>query len=407
MRRTPAAWAALVLLVLVPALLLGAGPGPEAAADPLADSIRDNTDKLSRLRDQIAAQRSRMSALDSREADVKRSVAEIEQEIEAVSRLLGEMDRRERELLAQHDTLSTRLDSSRTVYAGRREALGRNLRALYMRGRANETRTMLTAASVSELLARYKMARMVARLEAALVEQTRGQGRRLVQEQKLLDAALAEIWQARSEVGGQTIHLQELAAEKTAALRELQTERKDIKNKLMELNLNEQKLGYVLEDLEQQRAARAARPDEEALPGAPDGESLAANAGRLEWPVQGKLLRGFGRSVHPRFKTVTLNNGMNIGAAAGAPVAAVAAGTVEFADRLPGFGQCVILDHGDGYYTLYAHLAHVFAAKGAAIARGQVIAEVGRPAPGEEAQLYFEVRHGRTPLDPADWLRPR
>ena len=130
-------------------------------------------------------------------------------------------------------------------------------------------------------------------------------------------------------------------------------------------------------------------------------------AGNLEWPVRGKLIRGFGRSVHPKFKTVTLNNGFNIAAPSGSPVAAVADGSVEYSDHLPGFGQCVILDHGAGYYTLYAHLEGVFVDKAEKIARGQVIAEVGRPAPGDDPQLYFEVRQGRTPLDPADWLRSR
>ena len=123
--------------------------------------------------------------------------------------------------------------------------------------------------------------------------------------------------------------------------------------------------------------------------------------------MHGELIRGFGRSVHPRFKTVTLNNGFNIAAGTGAPVASVADGTVEFSDHLPGFGQCVILDHGAGYYTLYAHLDRVFVDKGEQIARGQVVAEVGRPSGGEEPQLYFEVRQGRTPLDPGDWLKPR
>ena len=134
---------------------------------------------------------------------------------------------------------------------------------------------------------------------------------------------------------------------------------------------------------------------------------LVQMAGDLDWPVRGQLIRGFGRSVHPRFKTVTLNNGYNIAAPAGSPVAAVADGTVEYSDHLPGFGQCVILDHGAGYYTLYAHLDGVFVAKAEKIARGQVIAEVGRPDDGDEPQLYFEVRQGRTPLDPADWLRSR
>ena len=405
MRRAARALPPAAALALA-AVLAAAQQPPAPDGDPLTSSIQENTSKLADLREQIAAQRRRMSSLEGQEQQVRRGVAEIEQEIEAVSRMLGEMDRRERGLLAQGDTLAALLDSSRTEFAGRQEALGRNLRALYMRGRPDEARSLLTAASLSDLLARAKLARMVARVEAGLVQQTRRQGRLLVRRQRTLDAALAEIWQARSEVGSQTAHLQALAAEKTAALRDLETERRDVKNRLMELNLNEQKLGYVLEDLEQQRAERAARPGMERTPVPVEG-ALAANAGSLEWPVQGSLLRGFGRSVHPRFKTVTLNNGVNIAAPAGAPVAAVAGGTVEFRDHLPGFGQCVILDHGDGYYTLYAHLARVFVAAGAEIARGQVIAEVGRPAPGEEPQLYFEVRHGRTPLDPADWLRPR
>jgi septal ring factor EnvC (AmiA/AmiB activator) len=111
--------------------------------------------------------------------------------------------------------------------------------------------------------------------------------------------------------------------------------------------------------------------------------------------------------VHPRFKTVTVNNGVNVAAPLGSPVAAAADGKVEFSDDLPGFGQCVILDHGAGYYTLYAYLDRVFVAKGDVISRGQVVAEVGRPTGDEEPQLYFEVRQGRTPLDPADWLKSR
>ena len=102
-----------------------------------------------------------------------------------------------------------------------------------------------------------------------------------------------------------------------------------------------------------------------------------------------------------------INNGFNIAAGVGAPVAAVADGRVEFSDQLPGFGQCVILDHGAGYYSLYAHLDRMFVDKGEQIARGQVMAEVGRPSGSEEPQLYFEIRQGRTPLDPGDWLKPR
>jgi len=310
------------------------------------------------------------------------------------------MGKRERSLLEQGAELAARIETSRDEFQAQRDALGRRLRSLYMRGNTNDLRAVLAADNVSDLLARVQLTRTVARVQAAVVRQTRVKGRALVRQQRVLDSALVEIWQSRAEAGNQAARMELLMAEKSAALREVDLERQDLKNSLLELDLSEQKLTYMLEDLERQRETRMARSE------TTDTE-LIRLAGELDWPVQGEVLRGFGRSVHPRFKTVTLNNGLNIGAPVGSPVAAVAGGTVEFCNDLPGFGRCVILDHGEGYYTLYAHLDRAFVAAGTEVARGQVIAEVGRPTAGEAPQLYFEVRHGRTPLDPADWLLSR
>ena len=287
---------------------------------------------------------------------------------------------------------------------GRRQRWPAALRAWYVRGQADEFQLLLTANSFSELLTSLKYNAMLARLNGGLIASTRGQARQIVQQQKELDSSLVEIWEGRQSAAEQQANLELLEAENIAMLRELEDERGELKEHLLELSLNEQKLNYILGDLEQMRLEKAALNRSTDVDPAHSG-SLASLAGELDWPVDGEILRGFGRSVHPRFGTVTVNNGLNIGARAGAPVAAVAVGKVEFSDQLPGYGQCVILDHGAGYYTLYAHLDQVFVAPGSEIARGQVIAEVGRPAGGEPAQLYFEVRHGRTPLDPADWLR--
>ena len=377
-------------------------PLPAATGDPLAESIRENTEELEQLRRRISGYQERLSNLDDQETQVRRSYHEIEQELEETSRIVGEMASREHQLEKEGAVLATRLLESREEFAARQAALGRRLRALYVHGRPGDLRTVLAASSVSDLVAGYRMTRTLARLEAGLVAETRARGRRLRQEQRILDAALAGIWEAQSSADDQNARMELLAAERTAALRDLDSERREIKDQLIALDLNEQKLTYVLEDLERQRAERPAGPVDGAT-----ASDLRALAGELAWPVQGEVVRGFGRSVHPRFKTVTLNNGMNIAAAAGSPVAAVADGTVEFRDDLPGFGTCVILDHGGGYYTLYAQLDRVFVSAGAEIAGGQVIAEVGVPAAGGDPELYFEVRHGRTPLDPADWLRSR
>ncbi len=367
----------------------------------LQDSIRDNTTKLTDLRARIQQQQDRMANLDDQATAVRRSHEEIQKEIELSQQLLSDMIQSEAMLTTQSENLTVDLVTRRESYDNQKDNLARSLRNMYLRGERGELEMLMTADSFSDLMTRMKVSRMLARLEAGVVDHTRREGLQIQREQRLLDAALAEIWQAREEKAVENDRLEGLLAEQVASLRELDTERKGIKNKMLDLSLNEQKLNYILEDLEQQRTEQAAQIEEKAV------TSLAAMAGQLEWPVRGELIRGFGRSVHPRFKTVTLNNGVNIAANIGAPVAAVATGSVEFSDDLPGFGQCVILDHGAGYYTLYAHLDRVFVDQGDEIARGQVVAEVGRPAGGEESQLYFEVRQGRTPLDPGDWLKSR
>jgi septal ring factor EnvC (AmiA/AmiB activator) len=375
--------------------VLPAGAGGDGSQAP------DNAAQLQKVRAEIRRQQDLIRSLNAQADEARRDHEAIAQEVEATQRLLGSMVRKESLLLAESRRLEAELEQRVDTYDGRRAALARSLRRLYLRGQRSDLELILTARSFSGLMATVRLERTLARLNAGLVERTRDEGQAVLRERRDLEAALSEIRQTREESSQQNQQLQGLQAEQVASLRQLDDRRRGVNNRLLELSLNEQKLNHVLDDLEDRR--RQSPPP--LLTGR--GEPLAQLAGRLEWPVRGEVLRAFGRSVHPRFKTVTLNNGINISAATGAPVAAVGTGRVEFSDHLPGFGRCVILDHGEGYYTLYAYLDGVFVPRGAEVAQGQVIAEVGGPGGGDPPQLYFEVRHGRTPLDPADWLRSR
>ena len=395
-----------VAVAVIASVLLAVLPGVTATAqtqdgDQLQGAIAKNTGKLQKLRDEITAGKNRISHLNDQENEVVRGVEKIQRDIEMSRKLLVQMAERERMLNERSKLLGQELATSSEDFAGRRETLAGSLRAMYLRGERGELEGILTAQSFSDMMTRLKLQRMLARMEAQLVSETRRQASTILHDKKQQEAALAELVRSRLDMDRENDHLELLLAEQQAALRDLKDQRQEVNDHLLELSLNEQKLTYVLSDLDKQREARAARQDSLA------DKHLVELAGILEWPVRGALLRGFGRSVHPKFQTVTLNNGVNIAATEGAPVAAVASGVVEFQDQLPGFGQCVILDHGQGYYTLYAFLERVFVAAGARVAKGQVIAEVGRPSADEESQLYFEIRKGRTPLDPEQWLRTR
>jgi septal ring factor EnvC (AmiA/AmiB activator) len=137
-----------------------------------------------------------------------------------------------------------------------------------------------------------------------------------------------------------------------------------------------------------------------ALPG-----GVRLKAGTMAWPVSGRVDARFGRQASSRFGTMVNRNGIDIGTEAGAPVAAVHAGTVAYADAFAGFGRVVIVDHGGRFYTLYGHLASVDVSKGAAVQAGDEIGTVGM-APTGTPSLYFEVRIDGRPADPVQWLKP-
>lgn len=138
------------------------------------------------------------------------------------------------------------------------------------------------------------------------------------------------------------------------------------------------------------------------LAGRAAGSGLVA--GRLEWPAPGRIEARFGREPSSRFGTVIVRNGVEIGAASGAPVRAVEAGRVAFADTFTGFGRVVILDHGAKSYTLYGHLATIEVSKDERVERGRVLGSVGTTPTGA-ASLYFEVRIDGRPVDPVQWLK--
>jgi septal ring factor EnvC (AmiA/AmiB activator) len=129
--------------------------------------------------------------------------------------------------------------------------------------------------------------------------------------------------------------------------------------------------------------------------------------GKLPWPAKGTLTSGFGRQEHPRFHTVTFNRGIEISAPHGRDIVAVADGTVIYADWFKGYGRLIILDHGSGYFTLYAHASDLLVKTGDAVSGGQAIAKVGDSGSLEGPQLYFELRHKGKPQDPLAWLQSR
>jgi|694.fasta_scaffold41522_3 septal ring factor EnvC (AmiA/AmiB activator) len=135
-------------------------------------------------------------------------------------------------------------------------------------------------------------------------------------------------------------------------------------------------------------------------------EPTVAFEPRGDWPfpVQGKIIQGFGKSVHEKFKTVTYHKGIEIEADFNAPVSAIKKGIVEFAGWLRGLGNVMILHHGGGLYTLNAHLFKFNKAVGDSVEQSEIIGFVGDTGNNDKPSLYFELRQNGKAVDPIAYL---
>jgi septal ring factor EnvC (AmiA/AmiB activator) len=276
------------------------------------------------------------------------------------------------------------------------DAMSRRAVALYKSGDAAGVRMLFAAGGIREFLARSSLLRRLLQRDLALLDRHR-------LESQALDAA-------RLRAAG-------AAEASTAAAEALQRREREL---VGERAAKQRLVAQVHQDRGRERAAlveleKAARALEETLRNLQDHPEtpLGAIAGppfetlksKLEPPVDAALTGRFGRVVDEEFFTETYRTGVVFGADYGTPVRAVAAGRVRYAGWFRGFGRLVIVAHGGSYFTVSGHLSEMVVAVGDRVAAGDTLGAVGDTGSLIGPQLYFEIRLGGDPLDPAEWLR--
>ncbi len=382
---------------------IAAGSGPRLARAqeeaPLEERLRQKDAELQRLREEIVAERKKIEDIEKKEQSVSSYLDKLQNEERLTRRLLSGLNEKEGLLEIRVRGLRNDLDTSERMYASRRSTLAKRLREMYKDGPQFAWQELLEAQDFADLLQRYKFISAIAVQDANLVEEVRKRKIDIASEEAQITEKLQEVSAARQEKETELRRLAENERKRQRYLAQLKSDKTKYQRRIEELARAERDLQSIIGKLESQRKAAPAAAWE-----ANAERDFVALRGRMLPPVEGSLARGFGESRHPEFKTVTFNPGIDIDARAGSSVRAVAKGRVEYASLLPGFGNCIIIAHGQGYYTLYAHTSKIFVKQGKMVTGGEVIAEVAGST-GAGSAFHFEIRKSKTPLNPMDWLR--
>jgi septal ring factor EnvC (AmiA/AmiB activator) len=351
--------------------------------------------------------------------ELREEQQDVAERLEAERKALTALQSGKVEVLAVVDLLErmTRASQARAVML-QRAAAQLELRAALERSEAETTRAELDerqqklaprVATLYRLLKEDRLTRLVsASTFGALVRKERALGTLVKADLKALeDVSLLSRYEARQAA---RLELFEDAASKVVlALAKEQAiakgRRLALDDLLRTLNAEANKSSRIVKDLEKAEAELQGLIAE--LKATANELGLRARKGHLPFPTAGSVEVGFGKVVNPRFNTVTVQKGIDIRAGEGTRVVCVGLGTVVYAGWLKGYGNLVIVDHGAGYHSLYAHLSEVNVDVGAELEEGEQLAKVGDTGSLKGTYLYFEIRKQGQAIDPLPWLEPQ
>jgi len=388
------------------------------ALPAFAQNSREAERKLEKIQKELKSVSAERRKIEGQRGSATRQLREADEKVGESNRRLRELETR----MAKEQVALASLQEQRAQLQERmgaqRQELAQLLRAAYLQGQDAPLKLLLAQDRVADgnrMLAYYgylqrDRTRRIAELDAQLRELTDVE-QAIVQRRSELDRTRQA---QRSQLG----KLQSARKERASLVAKLDERYQDRSTRERELGRDAAGLEQVLKKLRaaaakaeaQRRAAaeRAARETAEAGKDAPQrrkptvvAKAPAPQVGGLGWPVSGALLAGFGGTM-PDGRD---SDGLLIAAAAGTPVKAVAEGTVVYAEWMTGYGLLLIVDHGNGYMSLYAHNDALLKDVGDTVKRGDSVATVGTSGGNGRAALYFELRRNGAPVNPGTWLR--
>jgi len=378
---------------------------PAAAQTRRDDPLQAEQRKLQQTQKQLKEEKERAAAARARETSLLAELEEIERRLVAKKAEVARLEARIKKAQSDVQLFRGEIGRLERQRAGQINALAGRLRVMYrVHAQGGVLPVILSGEDpVTRAVAVRHLASLAA-LDARLIQEYRVTSEKLADRKGKEEAQQLELASLHEDAKREQAEVDREVAKRRVILAKVRDERAYHERMVGELTEASHRLEAFIRELQaKQRKLARVPPPKGGIE--PPGVGFGALKGRLPWPTEGRIVTGFGAQVHPRFGTRTFRNGVDIEAAVGREVLAVHGGHVIYTGWFKGYGNLIIVDHGNEYYTLYAHIADIEAREGEDVRQGQRIGTVGDTGSLAGPRLYFEVRYQGKPQDPEQWLR--
>lgn len=401
-----------------------------AAAVSLNGQTREITKKereLQKLRNEIGAYEAKLRDSEKRERSTLERLDDLEQQAVLIKQLVEKLKDEEGQLTKEIglakgsiEELERQLQFLKTHYAG-------YVRSVYKNGRVYDLELLFSSRSINQMYIRIEYLKKFSDQRAEDLRRIVQKKNEVERQDNQLQESLKEERRLLAEKTREESNLKRKTNQRQQVLRQIRKDKKVYRQELTRKTAALKKIEQLIADLiekerlrreeaKKKREAAAARERERkkeklattSVPEAPvlDIEptgTFAQRKGRLRWPVASGVIESrFGNQTHPVLKTVTQNSGVDISVKVGTNVAAVAEGEVSILSFIPGYGNVVILNHYNGFRTVYAHLSEISVVEAQKVGEGDVIGKSGDTIAG--SVLHFEIWREREKQNPELWL---
>ncbi len=357
----------------------------------------DPNSQLRQKKSQLAAQRKRLDIINERERDLSRQLSDTQADLQYSREAYREAKVSLQAAKKQLKNITKRLGEATQEYKKAQRILGKRLREIYLQGDVGYLVVLLGAESFTDFIDQTYYLSLIIENDRQLVTQVRSLKQELEVKKVQSERTLRQIKDLKDAQENRVKKLQQIEQTRSSLLADTRRQRDSLSSYVSELENSTQAL-------ENQIQSTVRRSQVIMHPTSPNAGTRTWGTGRYLMPGQGPITSPFGYRVHPIFGTMRFHTGVDIGAYYGSPVLASDSGVVIDSGWMGGYGNCIIIDHGGGYSTLYAHCSELYVSYGQSVAKGQQIAAVGSTGNSTGPHLHFEVRINGEPVDPLGFI---
>ena len=288
------------------------------------------------------------------------------------------------------------LDKTQENLKKRQKILGNRIRDIYMHGQLDYLDVVIGAKDFNDFANRVELLERIVNSDMELIHSIAADRDTINQQKTELETERQEQVKLQADAAKKKEEIEKHKAEQQAVLDKTQNDKAAAEQAYNELEASSQHISDMLKA--RANAAAAANTDSDTSAPAPSGSGI------FIWPVNGPITSPFGYRIHPVLGRRIFHSGIDIGVDYGTPVHAAAAGVVVEADWMGGYGNAVLIDHGNGLSTIYGHNTSLTVSAGQTVSQGQLIAYSGATGMATGPHVHFEVRLNGTPVNPMNYL---